>query len=174
MSNGIVRLGRVAATKNGNLISARYYVGATPTAINNGMLVIEDGLIDADTDRDLFKVVYPSAITNKGVGVVTTPEIVYSEATKQNLADFTNAASANIRITNLQEGDELSVTEDCLNMLATVPVVGNYVILKASSTLWDEVESLGGTELFYGKIIAKELFNTTRTTYMYVIKILSV
>jgi len=172
MGYGIFRSDRLDCTKTGNIRSARYYESATPTTIENGMLVQVDELLDASANREIFEAVAPSAITSVNVGVVSTPELIYDETTKKNLGEFINAAGDNIRVSMLKKGDILSVSDECIDAESTVPVVGNYVIIKAGNTKWDEETSLGTTESLVGKIIARELFNSTRDTYLNVIEII--
>ena len=161
MANGIVRLDSVL----GNIRSARYYVTATPTAINNGMLVQVDALLDASANRELYKAIAPAAITAQNVGVVTTPEVIYDESTTKTLADFTNAAGDNIRVSMPELHKYISISDDCIEALSDAPVVGSCLIIKAGQTVWDEIAflSLDGTESLVGKIIAREVLNDAGT-----------
>jgi hypothetical protein len=175
MAHGIIRTDNVKATKNGNIRSARYYVNTTATKVDNGALVQVDVLLNASANREIFKAVAPSAITVLNLGVVATPEIIYSEALKSTgaLGNFENAAGENITVLMLSAGDIISLSDDCITPINDdddVPAVGSYVIPTQGSVKWAEAASLGGTESLYGKIIARELFK--KDVYLNTIEII--
>lgn len=172
MAKGIVRTDNLQSTVTGNIKSARFYVGANPTKIENGNIVVVDGLISS-TNRELFKAVAPSAITAKNVYLVATPEIIYDETLKSNgvLGNFENAAGSNITLMGLEAGDIFSVSDECITAISSEPVVGNYVIIEANKTKMKEVATLGGTEGFVCKIIARELFK--KDVYLNVLQVIS-
>lgn len=175
MANGVVRTDSVKATKAGNIKSGRYYVSTTATAIDNGCIVKLDSLITGQ--RDLWKVVAPGAVTTPNCYLVATPEIIYSEALKSTgaLNAFQNAAGANITLIPLEVGDTISISDDCITPINDdddLPAVGSYVAPAASGVKWAEVASIAQSEVFYGKIIAREIYNGTK--YLNVVEMLKV
>lgn len=174
MAYGVFRSDNVKATKNGNIRSAKYYVGATPTAIDNGNLVQVDTLLDASTNREIFKAIAPANVTDKNIGVVATPELIYDETKHYSLADYQNAAGQAITVLMLSAGDILSISDECIipiDDVDDIPAVGNYVTITQGNTKWTEKTALGGTESVYGKIIARELYK--KNTYLNVVEIIS-
>lgn len=166
MSYGVFRSDAIKATKAGNIKSGRYYVGTTPTAIDNGCIVKLDSLISGE--RDLWKVVAPGAITAGNLYIVATPEIIYDETLKSSgaLDKFQNAAGANITLIPLEVGDTFSISDDCITPINDdddIPAVGNYVTPSATGVKWTEiVASSLNTEVFRGKIVAREVYNGTK------------
>lgn len=172
---GVIRTDLVKATKSGNILSGRYYVTTTATAIENGNLVKLDSLIDGE--RDLWKVVAPGGITASDLYVVASPEIIYDESLKSKgaLDQFRNEAGANITLVPLEVGDIISVSDACINILSgeTEPSVGSYVTPSATGTKWQEIASSSlNTEVFRGKIIAREVYNGAK--YLNVIQMVQV
>lgn len=175
MANGVFRSDSIKATKAGNIKSGRYYVSTTATAIDNGCIVKLDSLITGQ--RDLWKVVAPGAVTTPNCYIVGTPEIIYSEALKSTgaLNAFQNAAGANITLIPLEVGDTFSISDDCITPINDdddLPAVGSYVAPAASGVKWAEVASIAQNEVFYGKIIAREIYNGTK--YLNVVEMLKV
>lgn len=172
---GVIRTDLVKATKSGNILSGRFYNGSTATAIENGNLVKLDSLIDGE--RDLWKVVAPGAITASDLYVVATPEIIYDESLKSKgaLDQFINEAGANITLVPLEVGDIIGVSDACITQIngEETPEVGNYVTPSAAGTKWQEIASASlNTEVFRGKIIAREIYNGTK--YLNVIQMVKV
>jgi len=172
---GVIRTDLVKATKSGNILSGRYYVNTTATAIENGNLVKLDSLIDGK--RELWKVVAPGAITASDLYVVATPEIIYDESLKSNgaLNQFRNEAGANITLVPLEVGDIISVSDACITQIngKDTPEVGNYVTPSTAGTKWQEIAGASlNTEVFRGKIIAREVYNGTK--YLNVIQMVKV
>ena len=172
---GVIRTDLVKATKSGNILSGRYYVTTTATAIENGNLVKLDSLIDGE--RDLWKVVAPGAIAASDLYVVATPEIIYDESLKSNgaLDQFRNEAGTNSTLVPLEVGDIISVSDACINILSgeTEPSVGSYVTPSATGAKWQEIASDSlNTEIFRGKIIAREVYNGAK--YLNVIQMVKV
>ncbi len=172
---GVVRTDSVKATKAGGIKSGRYYVSTTATAIDNGCIVKLDSLITGQ--RDLWKVVAPGAVTTSNCYVVATPEIIYDETTKagQALDQFQNSASANITLIPLEVGDTFSISDACITAINDdddLPAVGSYVAPAASGVKWAEVASIAQNEVFYGKIIAREIYKGT--SYLNVVEMISV
>lgn len=175
MAYGVIRTDAVKATKSGNIKSGRFYVTTTPTAIENGNIVKLDTLIKGN--RELWKVVASSAVTTANLYLVATPEVIYDESTKSDgaLANFRNEAGENITLIPLEVGDTFAISDECITAIDDtddIPAVGNLVEVPASGTKWLETTSLTSTVVFYGKIIARELYK--KDTYLNVIEMISV
>lgn len=172
---GVVRTDAVKATKTGNIKSGRFYVTTTPTLIENGNIVKLDSLISGQ--RDLWKVVAPGAITTANCYLVATPELIYDEALKSSgaLCEFRNAAGENITLIPLEVGDTFSISDACITPIDDdddIPAVGSLVEVPAAGTKWLETATLTATVVFYGKIIARELYRDGK--YLNVIEMQSV
>ena len=175
MAYGVVRTDNVKATKNGNIRVAKYYVNTTPNVIENGMLVEVGSLLSESTDREMFKAITATNASNKNIGVVATPELIYDEQLKSTgaLENFRNAAGQPITVLMLAPGDILSVSDECIDILAgeSAPAKGNYVYL-TTAIKWKEVASLASvTSSLTGQIIARELYRNGK--YLNVIQILT-
>jgi hypothetical protein len=171
----VIRTDSVRATKNGGIKSGRYFVGTTATAIENGNLVKLDSLITGE--RELWKVVAPGGVTAGNLYVVGTPEILYDETLKSSgaLNQFRNEAGENITLIPLEVGDNISISDAAITPINDdddVVAVGSYVTPSANGTKWTEVSSITSNEVFYGKIIARELYK--KDTYLNVIEMISV
>lgn len=159
--HAIVRTDNLSGTIDGSkLISAKFYSGSDPAAIDNGNVVsISDELIN----RETYKVTAPTAAdTRVTIGLVASVEIMYDEQRHHNLEDFTNEADSLIRVYALETGDEFSVTKEALD--GTV-AKDKYVKLTAGSTKLTATDTATGA---IGKIVAVEIVNPD--TY-YVIKV---
>lgn len=173
---GVIRTDLAKATKSGNILSGRFYNGSNAaTAIENGNLVKLDSLINGE--RELWKVVAPGGITASDLYVVATPEIIYDETLKSSgaLNQFRNEAGANITLVPLEVGDIISVSDACITQISNkeTPEVGNYVTPSATGTKWQEIAGASlNTEVFRGKIIAREVYNGTK--YLNVIQMVKV
>lgn len=172
---GIVRTDNIKATKTGGIKSGRFYAGTTATAIENGNIVKLDSLITGE--RELWKVVAPAGVTTGNCYLVASPEIVYSEELKSSgaLKEFRNEAGENITLVPLEVGDEFAISDACITPINDdddVVAVGSYVTPDATGTKWKEVSSIAANEVFYGKIIARELFS--KDVYLNVIEMISV
>ena len=171
----VVRLDSVKATKNGGIKSGRYFVSTTATACENANLVKLDSLITGQ--RELWKVVAPAAVTAGNLYVVATPEIIYDETLKSSgaLNQFRNEAGTNITLIPLEVGDNISISDTAITPINDdddVVAVGSYVTPSVSGTKWTEVSSIASNEVFYGKVIARELYKKDK--YLNVIEMLSV
>jgi hypothetical protein len=161
MAYGVFRSDNVKATKDGSIKSGRYFVSTTATAIENGNLVKLDSLITGE--RELWKVVAPGAVTAGDLYIVATPELIYDETLKSSgaLDQFRNEAGANITLLKLEVGDVFAISDDCITAINDdddIPAVGSYVAPAATGTKWAEVATIAQNEVFYGKIIARELY----------------
>ena len=132
------------------LVSLKYMgaSGDTPTEIQNGSVVLLDGLLEGE--RELFKakdVTGSEAL--KDVVLVATPEMMYDER-KRNLEEFVNEAGRAARGYRLHNGDIFSVTEEALD---GTRAVGNIVELKAGTKL-NSAAAATASMTTVGKIIA--------------------
>lgn len=174
MAYGVVRTDNVKATKNGNIRSAKFYdASGNAAAIENGMLVEVSELLNASTNREIFKAVTPSAGTALNIGIVATPELIYDESLKSKgaLENFRNEAGMPITVLMLAPGDILSVSDECIDPInSSTPVAkGQYVYL-TTSTQWKAVANLNGvTSSLTGQIIARELYKQGK--YLNVIRV---
>lgn len=163
MSKGIVRTDNMKATKNGNIVSGKFYDGETEAVVQNGMLVKVDGLVDASADREIYKVVEPENVTDLDIGVVATPELIYDEQLSSTgaLKNFENKAGDPVTVLMLAPGDILSVSDECIDAVGDDPAVDNYVTLTANDVKWNEHDSAPSSdETVVGKIIAREKFTS--------------
>jgi hypothetical protein len=158
MAYSIVRTENVQATKSGAIKSVKYFVGATPTALENGNVVTLSGLLTGE--REIFKCVAPASATDEVV-LVAGVELIYDESTRaKGLDDFINPANKAFRVYQLEKGDIFTVSDSAISALAGgTPVVGNVVVTQASTKL-KELASAVGTESLICKVIAKEVLGT--------------
>ena len=176
MAYGVVRTDAIKATKSGNIKSGRFYVTDTPTAIENGNIVKLDSLISGN--RELWKVVAPGGVTAQNLYLVATSEVIYDETLKSSgaLDQFRNEAGENITLIPLEVGDTFAISDDCITPIDDtddVPAVGSAVTPSTDGTKWTELAySSLNTEVFYGKIIARELYKEGK--YLNVIEMQSV
>ena len=149
--HAVVRTDRMFGTDNrAGLISVKYIVSSTETAIENGNVLKATELISGE--REVFKGVTPAAAdAMKDIVLVASPELIYDER-KHNLDDFTNEAGKIARAYRLHSGDIFSVTKEALAG-ASSPAVGNIVELKADTKL-NVVASATSGSTVVGKIIA--------------------
>lgn len=172
---GVVRTDNLKCTKDGNIKSGRFYVLTVATAIENGNLVKLDSLISGQ--RELWKVVAPGGVTTANCYLVATPEVIYDEQLKSSgaLKEFRNEAGENITLLGVEVGDNLGISDACItpiNDADDLPAVGSYVTPSATGTKWTEVATIVASEVFYGKIIARELYK--KDTYLNVVEMISV
>jgi hypothetical protein len=91
------------------------------------------------------------------------------------LDQFRNEAGENITLIPLEVGDTFAISDDCITPINDdddIPEVGNLVEVSATGTKWLETASLTSTVVFYGKIIARELYKEGK--YLNVIEMQSV
>ena len=147
-----------------NLVSLKYFVSTTPTAIDNGNVVKLDGLMTGE--RELYKAVAPAAGTPLDeIVLIGTNEVLYDERLK-NLDDFQNEAGVAALGYRLHNGDIFSVTAEALSAGSTI-AKGDIVELQADTKL-KVVGSLTQNSTKVGEIIAIE--KAGRYTY-YVIEV---
>lgn len=156
MAFAVVRTDKMQGTDvRDGLVSVRYQPSGTKTAIENGNVVLLDGL-EADsqgaiTSREVFKGATPAANSalNKVV-LIATPELLYDER-KKALDEFRNEAGEIARGYHFHANDIFSVTKDALDGKAT-PAVGDIVELKAGTKMNVAASATNGSTVI-GKII---------------------
>ena len=172
MAYGVVRTDKMFGTDDRNgLVSAMYYVSTTPTSIDNGNVVLLDGLLsktvggDTVYEREIYKAVTPAANSPlKDIVLVATPEVsVGLESYHRGLEYFTNPAGIPIRGYHLVTNDIFSVTKDALDGKSS-PEIGDIVELKAGTKL-NVVGSATASTTTVGSIIGIEPVGT-KTYYV--------
>lgn len=150
MAHGVVRTDKMAGTDvRSLLVSVRYQPSNTATDIDNGNVVLLNGL-EADS-REVHKGATPAANSAiKDVVLIASPEVMYDERLR-NLDDFYNEAGKIARGYRLHTNDVFSVTKDALDGKAT-PEKGDVVELKAGTKLNVAAEATGGSTVV-GKIV---------------------
>lgn len=152
MAHAIVRTDLMAATdvRGGeSLVSFRYQPSGTKTEIDNGNVVLLDGLEDGE--REIFVAVTPAANSDlKDIVLVANPEVMYDERIR-NLDQYYNVAGKAVRGYHLHKNDIFSVTIDALAGNEE-PEVGDIVELKAGTKL-NVVDSLTASSTKVGEII---------------------
>lgn len=114
MAHGVIRTDRMLGTDAAPaLVSLRYMgSGTTATDIDNGCVVLLDGLMTGE--REIYKAKTPAAGSDLGdIVVVASDETMYDERNK-NLDEFYNKAGKTARGYRLHKGDIFSVTADVL------------------------------------------------------------
>lgn len=152
-----VRLDHMHGTENSaDLVSVKYQVSDTDTAIENGNVVVLGGL--ATGEREVRLGTKPTATSAKSsIVLIATPELIYDESTRKTFADFRNEAGEIARGYKLVSGDVFSVTIEAIGGRATMAAVtvGDVVELAASTKL-NVVETLTDSSTKIGSVIAKE------------------
>lgn len=173
MAYGVVRTDKMFGTDDRNgIVSAMYLPSGTATAVDNGNVVLLDGLdsktVGTDTvyEREIYKAVTPAANSElKDIVLVATPEVDYVYNRKDPVY-FTNEAGRPIRGYHLVKNDIFSVTKDALDGKSS-PAIGDIVELKAGTKL-NVAASLTSGSTQVGEIIAIE---TEGTKTFYVIQV---
>ena len=130
------------------LVSIKYIVSNTETAIENGNVLLVGPLMDGE--REIFQgsaVAADSPLSK--VVLIATPELMYD---KVDLTEFINPAGKPCRGYYLHSGDIFSVTKEALAG-AAAPAVGNVVELAAGTKLNVAASATSGSTAV-GKIIA--------------------
>ena len=144
MAYGVVRTDKMFGTDvRSGLVSVRYQPSSTNTAIENGNVVLLNGLETGS--REVYKGETPAA--NSAIGkvvLIATPEVNYDER-KRNLDEFRTEAGEIARGYYLHSEDIFSVTKDALDGAAT-PAVGDVVELKAGTKLNVKAAATGATD----------------------------
>ena len=156
MAYGVVRTDNMYATdvRGGGLVSVLYAPSNTPTAIENGNVVLLNGLKTGE--REITMGVTPAANSAlKDIVLIATPEVMYCQC-KRRLDEFINEAGRISRGYHLHVNDIFSVTADCLTLGKNGEdaeiEVGDVVELAASTKL-NVVDSLTSNSTQVGKVI---------------------
>lgn len=165
---GVIRTDLMSGTdQRADMVSLRYMGadGQTPTAIENGSVVVLDGLMEGE--REIWVGKTPTADASLDtIAVVATPEVLYDEH-KKNLSDYINEKGKTCRGYILRSGNIFSVSAEGLDIANGVtPAVGYVAVLGTTPKMKVVASASGSTKV--GDIIAID--KTTRYTY-YVIKI---
>lgn len=159
-NHAVVRTDRMEGTGDRNsLVSIKYIVSTTPTAIENGNVLKRGDLISGE--REVFAGAVPAANDAlDDIVLVATPEVMYDERLR-NLDDFINEAGKIARAYHLRKGDIFSVTAEALAFATSEAddgKVGSVVELKAGTKLQVVKAATGATSgsTVVGKIIAIE------------------
>lgn len=137
------------------LISIKYLGadGETPTAIDNGNVLKDNGLVEGEREIRIGGAV-TSSDALRDVVLIATPEVMYDEHLK-NLDDYYNEEGKICRGYRFHSGDIFSVTADALE---GTPEVGEEVTLADGTKL-----EVGGSGTAVGKIIDHNI--TSRYEY---------
>lgn len=140
MAKAVVRTDNLAGIVDGSkLVSLRYYVSTTETAIENGTVLKLDSLIEntRGAGSHVWKAVAPEASdtidgTNHKLVLVASPEILYN-SNFAGLDEYENEAGKDCLGYVLQAGDTFAVTADGFAG-ATAPTSTNKYIHPTKTT----------------------------------------
>ena len=165
MAHGVVRTDKMFGTDNRTgICSVEYYVSTTPTAIDNGNVVLVGDLLTGE--REIYKATAPavdSALAD--VALIASSDLKYCPC-EYDITQFVNEAGKPARAYRLTPGCIFSVTADALSAAADI-AVGNIVELQAGVKL-KVVSSLTSGSTQVGKVIA---INTVGRLTFYVIQV---
>lgn len=153
MAYACVRTDNMSGTIMGkDLVSAKYYVGETETAIENGNVVVVGGYLDGE--REVRKATAPTAGSKLAdCALVASPEVVKSK-TRHNLDDFINEAGDPIRCYRLVEPKQIFSITKAAFVDGVTPAVG-YTVELTEGTKFNAVETASGATVV-GTVIAVE------------------
>lgn len=160
--HGICITEKLSGTFNGaDLVSVRYMVGSTPTAIDNGS-VVEVGALEANS-REVRKATAPKKDAAKAaIALIASPEVIYDAHLQNDLGNFENEANAVSRGYLLEKPHQIfAVTGEVLDGGAA-RIVGAVVELQASTKLLAAATNTQGSTKI-GEII--EVFTKKGKTY---------
>ena len=131
---GVVRTDRLLGiTNHAGIVSVKYYVDTTATAIENGNVVKVGALMTGE--REVYKATAPAANTPiTEIALIADPEVIYDER-KKALYEFINEAGDIVRGYRLHTGDIFSVTAEALATSLSAIEIGNVVELQAGTKL---------------------------------------
>lgn len=161
MAHAVVRTDLLAGTDvRSELVSVRYQPSGTMTAIDNGNVVLLNGLETGS--RTVYKGATPAANSAlNDIVLIASPEVMYDERMK-NLDEFENAAGTIARGYQLTNPGGFSVTADAFD---GTPALGKLVELMAGTKL-KVVSSATSGSTQVGKIADVNVVG--RYTYYYV------
>ena len=126
-----VRTDNMSGTVLGkDLVSAKYKVSTTETAIENGNIVAIGDLLTGEREVRLAST--PAANSSLDVLALVASEEIVKDKQYNSLGDFENKAGDIIRCYRLRKGDIFSVTAEALDGEASV---GKYVEAQAGTKL---------------------------------------
>lgn len=160
--HGICITEKLSGTFNGaDLVSVRYMVGSTPTAIENGS-VVEVGALEANS-REVRKAAAPKKDSAKAaIALIASPEVIYDEHLQNDLGNFENEANVVSRGYLLEKPHQIfAVTGEVLDG-STARIVGAVVELQNSTKLLAAATNTQGSTKI-GEII--EVFTKKGKTY---------
>jgi hypothetical protein len=160
--HGICITEKLSGTFNGvDLVSVRYMVGNTPTAIDNGS-VVEVGALEANS-REVCKATAPKKNSAKAaIALIASPEVIYDERLRNDLGNFENEANAVSRGYLLEKPHQIfAVTGEVLDG-DTARIVGAAVELQDGTKLLAVATNTQGSTKI-GEII--EVFTKKGKTY---------
>lgn len=150
--HAVVRTDKMTGTDDrSDIVSVRYQPSSTKTAIENGNVVLLNGL--EANQREVYVGETPAKDSAlKDIVLIATPEVVYDGI--RGLDQFTNEAGKIARGYRLVEHDIFSVTEEALANAS--PAVGQIIELKAGTKLNNVASATSGATPI-GKIIDKNV-----------------
>jgi hypothetical protein len=151
MAYGIVNTELMSGTKQpADLLSLKYQVAGTDTAIENGRVVLVGVLATGEREIRLATVPAANSALN-AVALIASPELMFDER-KVNLDEFRNEAGEISRGYRFRSGNIFGVTAEALdNNTAAGIVVGKIVELQATNQL-AVVDALTGESTQVGTI----------------------
>jgi len=162
MSHAICNAEKMSGTYNAvDLAMVIYAPSATPTAIDNGNVVLLDARVTGE--REVVYGVTPAANSAKAkIALVCAPEVQYDERLAKDMANFVNEAGAVVRAYRLERaGQVFSVTADGLTGAGDA-AVGDVVELQAGTKL-KIVDSLTAGSTKIGEVI--DIYTLRGKTY---------
>lgn len=160
--HGICITEKLSGTFNGvDLVSVRYMVGSTPTAIDNGS-VVAVGAFETNS-REVRKATAPQKTSAKAaIALIASPEVIYDERLQNDLGNFENEANAVSRGYLLEKPHQIfAVTGEVLDG-DTARIVGAVVELQDGTKLLAAATNTQGSTKI-GEII--EVFTKKGKTY---------
>jgi len=160
--HGICITERLSGTFNGaDLVSVRYMVGNTPTAIDNGSVVVV-GAFETNS-REVRKATAPTKTSAKAaIALIASTEVIYDERLQNDLGNFENEANAVSRGYLLEKPHQIfAVTGEVLDGDAA-RIVGAVVELQDGTKLLAAATNTQGSTKI-GEIIA--VFTKKGKTY---------
>lgn len=161
MAKAIVNLDRMSGTKTpADLVSLQYYVSTTKTAVQNGSIVVLDGM----DSREVYKAKAvadaddgTSTVGNGALILVASPE--YLTDNDYEMSDFTNPTTEPARGYRLKYGDVFGVTAEgfygttqptTTNKYVTLYGNGDVLMTGASSATNNKIGEFIGTQVIGG------------------------
>lgn len=122
-----IRLDVMSGNKdNSQVKSAKYYKSNAAAEVENGTIVGIKGLLDGE--REVHRVEDVTA-SDTLVGIISTPEVEYSEDGYHDIDTFVNKADDTIRVHVLHEGDIFSIgnSDETTDIAAGANLVAKHI-----------------------------------------------